>query len=83
MTDDDRFHEIDRRLDALVRSQEATTAAIKKLTEDTQGVVDLYQNARGVVTVGVAIQKLGLWMIKWPVVGAGIYAIWDWLDKHS
>jgi len=75
-----KFAEFDARLDKLLQSQERLTNAIEKLTNDTQGVVDLYQNAQGAITIGVALQKLGIWVIKWPVVGAGMYSIYHWVQ---
>lgn len=74
---------MESRIEKLLESQERCTTAIERLTEDTEGVVDLYKNAQGVITVGIAVQKLGLWVVKWPIIGAGIYTIWEWVKKHQ
>ena len=78
----ERFSEIDGRIEKLIESQERCTNAIERLTEDTEGVIELYKNAQSLITVGMAVQRLGLWIVKWPIIGAGCMAIWHWAQKH-
>jgi|TARA_Y100000310_G_scaffold127563_1_gene126684 ferritin-like metal-binding protein YciE len=79
---DERFSRIDERTEKLIESQERCTVALEKLTEDTSGVVALYNNAQGAVATGISIQKFGLWLLKWPLIGAGLYAVYEWFIKH-
>jgi isoaspartyl peptidase/L-asparaginase-like protein (Ntn-hydrolase superfamily) len=79
---DKRLNRIDDRAEKLIQSQERCTEALEKLTNDTSGVVELYNNAQGAVTIGIGVQKFGLWVLKWPLIGAGLYAAFDWIIKH-
>lgn len=79
---DKRLDEGDRRFNQLITATEANTKAVNKLVQETQGVVNLYRDVEGVYRLGVAMQKFGLWVIKWPVVGAGLLAIYMWLTEH-
>jgi len=72
----------DARVDKLIEAQERCTAALERLTHDTSGVVELYNNAAGAVKVGISVQKFGLWLLKWPLIGAGLYAAYQWLIAH-
>jgi len=78
----ERFRRIDERIDRLIDSQERCTVALEQLAKDTHGVVELYKNAQGAMTLGVNIQRFGLWLIKWPLIGAGIYAMYKWTIEH-
>lgn len=79
---DRRLAEGDRRFRELITATEANTQAVSKLVKETQGVVNLYRDVEGVYRFGVAMQNFGLWVIKWPVVGAGLLAIYMWLTEH-
>lgn len=74
---DMRFKEHDERYDRLLDSQERCNDAITNLANKTQGVVELYTNARGVMSLAQAAQKLGLWIAKWSVVAVGITALYS------
>ena len=77
-----RLDDGDRRFRELINATEANTKAVSKLVQETQGVVNLYRDVEGVYRFGVAMQNFGLWVIKWPVVGAGLLAIYMWLTEH-
>jgi hypothetical protein len=80
---DAKFSELDDRIDKLVISQEKCVESIDKLTAETADVVELYRSAQSVITIGVALQKFGVWIVKWPVIGAGMYSIYHWLQGRG
>lgn len=65
-----------------IQAQNRCTDALEKLVSDTHGVVEFYKTAESAVTIGVAAQKFGLWLTKWPLIGAGLYAIVNWIKDY-
>lgn len=75
----------DEQIKKLIQCQQQNAEAIAKLTAvcaDMQAVVDVYQSIIGTLKVGAAAQAFGLWLIKWPLIGAGLYAAYSWLLEH-
>ncbi len=81
---DQRLLELEKKLDAhiseshqrfgdLLDAQLACTKAVEDLTETTRGVVEVYNNLNGAIVVGKKVQTFGLWLLKWPVIGYGLY----------
>jgi len=85
----ERHEAIDRRLDAgdrnfqeLIVSTKKNTEAMTQLIEETSGIIKLYRDVEGVYRFGKAAQQFGLWVIKWPVIGTGILAMYFWLKEN-
>lgn len=83
-TNDQRLNELSQKLDAhiseshqrfgdLLDAQLECTKAVQNLTETTRGVVEVYNNLNGAIVVGKKVQTFGLWLLKWPVIGYGLY----------
>ena len=79
---DARFEEGRKQLDELLTSTQRSTDAVNRLTSETAEFVELYRDMKGVVRIGVIVQKAGLWVIKWPLIGTGIYAIYKWFTSE-
>ena len=79
---EDRFKRIDDRTEKLIASQEKLNETLGKLAEDTKGVVGLYQGAQAAVSIGVGVQRFGLWLVKWPLIGTGLYTAYTWVIEH-
>lgn len=77
-----RLDEGDRRFRELITATEANTVAVSKLVQETQGVVSLYRDVEGVYRFGKTAQQFGVWLIKWPVIGAGIFTMYLWLKEN-
>lgn len=58
------------------------TAAVQSLTTQTSGVVDAYNNMRGAVKVGVALQDFVVWLGKWGFFGAAMAALIKYVLDH-
>ena len=58
---------------------EATTDAVNKLASDMEPIIELKDDLKGAANLGIRIQKLGLSIVKWPIIGAGLYAIYKWV----
>ena len=54
------------------------TEAVTQMVLETKEVIQLYKDLRGVIRIGVVAQKFGMWVIKWPLIGAGIFTIYKW-----
>ena len=80
-----RFEKGDAKFDVLVETMDRNTNAIKALAEGlakTHDVVQLHEDIQGVARIGRGVQTLLLWVIKWPLIGAGLYATSQWVfDK--
>lgn len=74
----ERWEHEDKRHEALLDAVERNTQSVAQLTESTQDVVQLYKDMQSVGRVGNRVQKFMLWVAKWPVIGAGLYAIYTW-----
>lgn len=78
----ERFEYLDKRMLQLIECQEANTRAVTDLTVKSAGVIELYQNLGGAIKTGVAVQRFGIWIVKWPLVGAGLYTAYQWLIER-
>lgn len=76
------FKRIDDRIDRLIESQERCTQALERLANETSGVIQLYRTAQSAVSLGIGAQKFGLWLVKWPIIGTGLYTIYNWLTMY-
>lgn len=67
---------------ALLESSENTNRTLSTLQSNTEDIVRIYHDLQGVARIGVVVQKFGLWIIKWPLIGAGCLAIAKWISTH-
>lgn len=77
----DQLENTNSKLEKIVMVTEENTKAIGLLKEETQDIVGLYKDIRGATRIGVGIQKFSSWVIKWPLVGGGIYFVYDRVIK--
>ena len=70
----------------LIDAQKESTRAITDLAKATEGVIEVYNSVNGAITVGKQVQRFGLWLLKWPVIGYGLYhllkTLSQYFDKH-
>lgn len=74
-----RFRERDAQFDKVMQAQTETIDALNHLTTATKDMIETYNHIRGAVVIGQSVQKFGLWLIKWPLIGTGVYALFDYL----
>lgn len=70
---------IEKQADTASKNQEQLGCLI----EETRDVVQLYKDLQSVSRVGVGIQKFALWVLKWPLIGTGMYAAVTWSKKFG
>lgn len=82
--DEFRKHERsdDKRFGDLFELQRQNAEAITLLTKNTKDIIQLHKDLRGAVRIGTTIQHFGIWLMKWPVIGLGLYTAWNWLINH-
>lgn len=59
----------------VLKSQQECTKALNELATEAKGVIELYNHVNGAIVIGTKVQKFGLWLLKWPVIGYGLYHI--------
>jgi len=74
-----RFNERDEQFNKMLHAQAETIEALNHLTTATKDMIETYNHIRGAVVIGQSIQKFGLWLIKWPLIGAGLYGLFNYL----
>lgn len=81
-----QFSDLRVSFNKLIDAQEEQTRAITDLANATRGVVEVYNSVNGAITVGKQLQRFGLWLLKWPVIGYGLYhllkSLSQYFDKH-
>ena len=91
-----KIDNVSDRLDAHVAKYEATclqlseltaltssnALAIGELVKETSDIVQLHKDLKGVTRIGRGVQSFGLWMLKWPLIGGGLYAVFNWALQH-
>lgn len=73
-----RFDEGDAEFLAVKKCIEENTEAVRRVEENTDEIISAWNNIKGATSVGIAVQKFGVWLVKWPLIGTGLYAIWKW-----
>ncbi len=79
---EERFNDGDEQFKQLIQAQQKNTDAISSLIEETREIVQLHKDIQGVTRIGKGIQMFLVWVIKWPLIGTGIYAMVNWILKH-
>lgn len=81
-----QFSELRTSFGELIEVQKDQTKAITELANATKGVVDVYNSVNGAITVGKQMQRFGLWLLKWPVIGYGLFhlakSLGQYFDKN-
>ncbi len=77
-----RFTAGDKQFEQLIDVTSQNTVAMTSLIEETRAVVQLYKDVQGVARVGKGVQTFGFWLLKWPLIGGGLYALFSWVVKH-
>lgn len=72
----------EKRFAAMMDAQERNIQAITLLTEETRVVVQLSKDVQAAARIGGGIQRFGLWILKWPLIGAGMYTAFNWIVDH-
>ena len=73
---------VETRFEALLTAQESNTKAIALLTEETRDIIRIHKDLKGAARIGMSVQKFGLWMLKWPLIGMGLYTTYNWIVDH-
>lgn len=79
---EERFNAGDQKFEQLITAQQRNTEAIASLIEETREVVQLHKNLQGAARIGKNAQSFLAWIVKWPLIGAGLYAMFNWVIKH-
>src|SRR5690606_1506838 len=69
----------DARHEALLKAQEVNAKQLQELITNTQDIVEFYKDIKGAARIGMAIQRMGLWLAKWGIIGSMFYAAYGWL----
>ena len=84
------FESIAAREESIYEALERNARSLEELTEHhskySAQMIDMlaiYSDVRGTVRVSAAMQKFGAWVIKWPIIGAGVYAIFKAIEKWT
>jgi len=76
----------DKQIDHLIVCQQRNAEAISDLHASTKDVVEMYTTLvttmKTNIGIGVATQKFGLWLLKWPLIGVGLFAMYQWILDH-
>lgn len=79
---EERFTEGDKQFKQLIDVTSKNTIAMTSLIDETREVVQLYKDVQGVARIGKGVQSFGVWLLKWPLIGGGLYALFNWVINH-
>lgn len=71
-----------KQLRELIEATNQNSRAILSLVEETRGIVQLHNDIQSAARLGTSLQKFGIWLTKWGVIGAGLAAAYQWAAKH-
>ena len=77
-----RFESHEAKIDPLIEACNRNSTAIENLVEETSAIISLHKDLQGTIRVGANVQSFGLWLMKWPLIGAGLYTAFNWLISH-
>lgn len=66
----------------LITTTSKNTDTMTTLIDETRELVQLYKDVQGAARVGKQVQSVGVWLLKWPLIGGGLYAIFNWAIEH-
>lgn len=65
-------------LTALIEKQAELTAKnqeqLGSLISESLDLLQLYKDLQGLGRIGSGLQKFAFWVMKWPLIGAGLYS---------
>ena len=71
---EERLEAGERRFEELIQCSRENTAAVTELVEETRDIIKLYRDAQGAMEIGTALQRFGLWCLKWGAIFGGVVA---------
>jgi len=77
-----RFSEGDKQFKKLIDVTNENTEAVTLLIDETREVIQIYKDIQGAARIGKGVQSFGIWVIKWPLIGGGLYALFNWIIEH-
>ena len=77
-----RFDKGDERFDIISKCLMDNTAAVNRSSEETKELVTLWHDIQGVTRIGMSVQRFGIWVIKWPLIGGGLYTAYHWVVQN-
>lgn len=77
-----RMNSIEIDLVETVKCQRNNTVNLGLLIEETKDLVKLQRSIQTTISVGTAAQKFGMYIIKWPVIFTGFYAIIEYFKAR-
>jgi len=78
----ERFTAGELQFKELITVTSKNTETMTTLIEETRAVVQLYKDIQGAARVGKQVQSAGVWLLKWPLIGGGLFAIFTWIVNH-
>lgn len=66
----------------LAAEMEELTENVAKLTANTSGMIQIYQDVQGAARLGNMVKKAVLWTIGIPVVGSGFLNLYQWIIEY-
>lgn len=79
---EERLNKIDQRVEQLLLCTQSNAENIASLVIETRDIVRLHKDMQSIIRVSKNIQSFGLWILKWPLIGAGIYQLVKWISKN-
>lgn len=83
---EERFEKGNQKMDLLIQCQTENTRSINtlisevtELTNNTSGMIQIYQDVQGAARVGQAMKKAAVWLASIPFIGAGFHYAYTWI----
>ena len=70
-------------LEANTAALMANTQSVDDVDINTKDIVEAWKSIQGAARVGVTVQKVGIWIVKWPLIGTGLFAIFKWFGDNA
>lgn len=80
---DKRLDAGERRFEELIRCSEENTKALNLLADETRDIVQVYRDTVGAIKVGTAVQRFGIWCLKWGAIFGGFFAALKFWVGHE
>lgn len=79
----EEFHQYckvnDSRAEVLERKLAETSVKLDKLVQNTADIIQLHSDIVGTARLGIKVQRVGFWLVKWPLIGTGLYTAYEWI----
>lgn len=70
-----QFEAGQKQMESLEECIHKNAEAIEEVRQNTKAMAEAWSHLESVIKVGITVQKFGIWVVKWPVIGLGIYSI--------